>query len=443
MPAEPTLTDSLQALFDRTAAGIRPGLEVINTLVGSMDNPQFAFGVIHVAGTNGKGSVCAMLESMLRRTGIKTGLYTSPHLVDFRERIRVNGAFLDDKTLAAALDASLAADRVHQDQGGRGATFFELSTAMAFHGFRAAGVQLAVIETGMGGSWDATNVVNPLLSIITPISLDHGEYLGTTLEAVAKEKAGIIKTGAPVIWGGQPPQAASVLEQRAREVEAPVRILEQLVSVMRLHQDLDGQKLRIETSSRSLPSLRCPLLGRHQLINIALAVAGMECLSDILGVTWPEEVFTAGLRDVYWPARAEVVSRDPPVLLDGGHNPDAALAMRDLIDECAGGRKVALVTGILGDKDAAGYFAAWRGRIDRCWVVPVRSSRAADLESLRAAARQVVADVIAVDLETACREALEWARRENGLVCVTGSLYLAGQFMEQHLITGNNENGGK
>jgi len=442
MPPEPSLTDSLKALFDRTAAGIRPGLEVIRALAEHLDQPQHAYRVIHVAGTNGKGSVCALLERMLRRAGLRTGLYTSPHLVDFRERIRVDGVPLPEDALAGALEAVMEADRVQQDRGGRAATFFELSTAMAFLGFRAAGVQVAVIETGMGGRWDATNIVRPLVSLITPVRMDHQEYLGDTLEAIVAEKAGIIKPGVPVRWGGQTPAAAAILEAEARAVHAPFGAVEEQVAVTRLAQDLDGQKVKIETTSRSLPPVTCPLLGRHQLSNIAVAVAGMEVVAEVLGVEWPDPVYLDGLREVHWPARGEVVQRDPPVLLDGGHNPDAAAALRTLVDDCAGGRKVGLIAGVLRDKDVDGYFAAWRGRLDRCWVVPVRSERAMDPEALRAAASRVVHDVAAVDLATAYAEALAWARRENGLVCVAGSLYLAGQFIDEHMHRKEKADGG-
>jgi len=442
MPSDPSLTDSLKALFDRTAAGIRPGLEVIRALAGHLDQPQHAYRVIHVAGTNGKGSVCALLERMLRRAGIRTGLYTSPHLVDFRERIRVDGLPLPESALAEALEAALEADHRQQAQGGRAATFFELSTAMAFHGFRAAGVQVAVIETGMGGRWDATNIVRPLVSLITPIRMDHQEYLGDTLEAIAGEKAGIIKPGVPVRWGGQTPVAAAVLEEEARAVGAPFGAVEDQVAVTRLSQDLDGQKVKIDTPARSLPPVTCPLLGRHQLSNIAVAVAGMETVAEGMGIEWPDPVYLDGLRTVHWPARGEVVQRDPPVLLDGGHNPDAAAALRTLVDECAGDLKVGLIAGVLRDKDVDGYFAAWRGRLDRCWVVPVRSERAMDLAALRAAASRVAHDAVATDLATAYREALDWARRENGLVCVAGSLYLAGQFIDEHVNRKDAANGG-
>ena len=431
MTSPASLDAALGRLYLRATHGIRPGTERIRRILDDLGRPERAFASIHVAGTNGKGSVCAMVESILRAEGVRTGLYTSPHLVRFHERVRVNGEPVGDADLAACIDAvEEAAARVAADGAGE-ATFFEIGTAVAFEHFRRAGVQAAVVETGLGGRWDATNVIVPLVSAICEVDLDHCEYLGRTVADVAAEKAGIIKPGRPVVCGATHPGAAAVIRAAADAAGAPVIDASSAVSVRRTPAGLDGQRLSISTAGRDLPPVRLPLLGRHQAANAAVAVAVVEAFGAAAGAEIGTEAFVRGLESVRWPARLQVLERDPPVLLDGAHNPHGARALAAALGELRGGHPIGLVAGILADKDAAGFFRAMAPAVARCWTVPVRCERASPPAALRDAARAAGIEAAAADsVGAAVGEAREWARGAGGWICIAGSLYLAGEVLE-------------
>lgn len=431
MPTDPAIAAAIERMFRRTTHGIRPGLELIQALLAELGHPERAFPCVHVAGTNGKGSVCAMVESVLRAAGFRTGLYTSPHLVRFNERIRVNGRSIGDADLAALLArVEPAAERIErQPTTPRPCTFFELTTAMAFEHFRAEQVDIAVIEVGMGGQWDATNVIVPVAAAICDIDFDHMQYLGSTIEAIAGEKAGIIKPGRPVVAGIRRPEAAAVVEQEARSKGAPLTRAPEAVAIRRTALDWRGQRLHIETPERRLPPIRLPLLGDHQLWNTAIAVALLERFSEAAGVEIPETAWRAGLESVQWPARLQVLSENPPTLLDGGHNPSAGRALADALRALAPRQPVGLIAGLLADKDHAGFFRALAPAVERAWIVPVSSERAAPTAALAAAARAAGISAEEATLPTARRAADEWARAKSGVVCIAGSLYLAGEVL--------------
>lgn len=427
-----SLDAALGRLFLRTTHGIRPGLDRIGTILDRMGHPERAYPCIHVAGTNGKGSVCAMVESVLRSAGLRTGLYTSPHLVRFHERIRVGGRSIGDADLASCIDAvEDAAAGVAADGAGE-ATFFEIGTAVAFEHFRRAGVQAAVVETGLGGRWDATNVVLPSVAAICEIGLDHCEYLGRTIGDVAAEKAGIIKPGRPVVCGATHPDAVAVISAAAAAVRAPVIRADEAVSVSRRPEGLGGQRLSISTGQRQLPPVHLPLLGCHQAANAAVAVAVVEAFSGLAGADPGEDALVRGLGSVEWPARLQVIAADPPVLLDGAHNPHGARALAGALDELRGRHPVGLVAGMLADKDAHGFMRELRPAVERCWTVPVRCERASDPASLCGTARlEGIEARASASLEVALGESLDWARRADGWVCIAGSLYLAGEVLER------------
>jgi dihydrofolate synthase/folylpolyglutamate synthase len=309
-------------------------------------------------------------------------------------------------------------------------TFFEITTAMAFDYFARKDVQVAVVETGMGGRLDATNVVTPLLSVITPISIEHTMHLGPDLASIAGEKAGIIKEGRPVLGAGMPEEALEVIARTAKEKGARLTMAADAVTVRRVSQDLSGQKLKVESAENSYGTLTIPLLGTHQLENCAVAVAALEAFESLASVRIPPEIVKDGLARTRWPGRCQVIARDPAIIVDGAHNPGAGKVLAATLKELFRKQPVGLILGMCADKDAREFIRQLAGVAKRCWMVPIRSERsvaAADLATLAAAARLEAA---AATLPQALDQAADWARREGGALCVTGSLFLAGEILE-------------
>ncbi|HSW49663.1 MAG TPA: folylpolyglutamate synthase/dihydrofolate synthase family protein, partial [Bryobacteraceae bacterium] len=309
---------------------VKLGLERVSVLLAGLGQPHRATRFVHVAGTNGKGSVCAMIESALRAAGLRTGLFTSPHLVEPTERIQVAGRpvepvrFADAFSTVHRLAESLLAEGVIDSHP----TYFETITAMAFLLFRDLAADVVVLEVGLGGRLDATNVVSPRLSVITPIDYDHESHLGKSLQAIASEKAGIIKPGTPVVTGPQHRVVQAVLESRAAEVGAHVfRSCEWDAENL----ELDAYGGRFTASGPGNYRIACPLAGEHQVSNALTAVAALH------GLQTPAEAIEEGIRAVRWPGRLERVSRQPEVILDGAHNPAGALALARHIQRFYGG----------------------------------------------------------------------------------------------------------
>ena len=418
--------NAVERLFRRTADGIKPSLEVMEALVQTLDHPERSCALVHVAGTNGKGSVCAMIESVLRASGLKTGLYTSPHLLSFQERFRINGVSISDKKLnryILALEAH--SDAACEELGLRRATFFELSTLIAFQFFADEQVDVAIIETGMGGRWDATNVVYPLCSVITKIGIDHTDFLGDTLEAIAGEKAGIIKSGRPVISAPQEIDVRAVLDA----VGEPIRYSDESVGVRLV---AAPQRLKVETQERSLPAFELPLLGAAQRENVAVAVTALEVLSEILSI---ELAFVEGLEQVRWPGRLMEVSSHPSIWLDGSHNPQGGAVLAENLKACFPDREISFIVGFLEDKDVAGYVRTWHKRAQRVWAVPLSCLRGLSAEEAVQRAYMGGVHAEACSLQGAWRKASAWAQEEaNRMVVVCGSLYLMEACVEEGLL---------
>ncbi len=431
------MSPSYDRLFKRTTAGIKPGLEVISALLEELGNPHQRLAVIHVAGTNGKGSVCAMLESVLRATGFKTGLYTSPHLIDFSERFRINGEQITEPQLDRYIDQmEQAADAVEAATGLRGATFFEISTAIAFQYFADEQVDIAIVETGMGGRWDATNVVIPLLSVITCIDIDHTNFLGDTIEKIAAEKAGIIKPGRPTVSA---PQSAEVM--RVLEKEGPVQFVDGAsCSVVqqqpKVHNGAGSsvyvahQRLKIETPSRSLPPINLPLLGEFQRENCAVAVTALELLADLLDI---EPAYKKGLETVEWSARFQTLCTDPLIILDGAHNPSGARALIKTFKENYPKHQIGFLFGFLVDKDAVEFLRILKPRVTAAWTIPIVAARGTTAEHSAAQARVAGISAEPLSVADAWNAARSWASASpDRLICITGSLYLK-QMLATHL----------
>lgn len=421
------LDAKLTYLYSRTGGStVKLGLDTTQALLRTMQVDPLKLPCVHVAGTNGKGSVSAMIESVLRAAGLRTALYTSPHLIRFNERIRVRGETIPDKELIRLLNEVEQADQAQAaEAGGRVGTFFELTTAVAFKWFLEQQVQLAVMETGMGGRLDSTNVVVPLVSVITEIGMEHKSFLGDTLEKIAGEKAGIIKPGRPVVTGKQRAAVARVIEEKAQAVGAPLLRADERVSVKRLSQDLDGQVFSIETADGPWAPVRLPLLGDFQLANCALAITALEWLCDNLNLPLTQDILRAGLEQTRWPGRCQVVSRDPVFLVDVAHNPDAAQALAAFLKKFRGDKPVALICGMLSDKDAEGFFRLLKPVVDACVLVPLDSERSMPLEKLMAAAKAAKLPAAEGLLPAAVKNAKKWAKKNNGIVVAAGSLYLA------------------
>ncbi|MDF7798382.1 bifunctional folylpolyglutamate synthase/dihydrofolate synthase [Pontiellaceae bacterium B1224] len=402
-------------LFARTTAGIKPGLEVTKALLQALKNPHQRLAVIHVAGTNGKGSVCAMLESVLRASGFKTGLYTSPHLINFSERFRVNGQEIpEDKLNGYIQTLEKTADEVEASTGLRGATFFEISTALAFQYFADEAVDIAIIETGMGGRWDATNVVIPLISVITHIDIDHTNFLGDTLEEIASEKAGIIKPGRPVVSAPQVDAAMAELQKSG----VPIIGSAEAVSVNKIG---EPQKLKIETHSQSFPPINLPLLGECQRENCALAVAALEVLADMLEV---ELEFKKGLESVEWAARFQTLETDPLIILDGAHNPSAGRAMAKTLKELYPRKQIGFIFGFLDDKDSVEFLRSIQSFVSKAWTIGIDAPRGTTAEQAALQCQVAGIDAEPADVSKVWNSAKQWADDPDRLIIITGSLYL-------------------
>ncbi|MFW6052251.1 MAG: bifunctional folylpolyglutamate synthase/dihydrofolate synthase, partial [Myxococcota bacterium] len=348
--------DALRYLYGLEPRGIRLELDRVREALALRGGPHRGLRVVHVAGTNGKGSVAALVESSLRRAGVRTGLYTSPHLHRFTERIRVGGRAVAERDvvrLVASIRETLARP------GAPELTFFETATLMAFEVFRERACDLVVLEVGLGGRLDATNVIDdPELCIITRLALEHTDRLGDTLEAIAREKAGILKPGAPAVVGVREPEARAVIAARAREVGAPVRWIDDDFG----HAP-GARAVRVWVGDRWLEGLRVPLPGRHQRDNVALAVAALDALAE-RGWALDEDAIREGVARARWPGRMERLGGAPPVLLDAAHNADGCEALAAHLDTLPRGRRV-LVFGAMENKDHERMLAAFDGRVDR------------------------------------------------------------------------------
>jgi dihydrofolate synthase / folylpolyglutamate synthase len=397
---------------------VKFGLDSIRVVLEALGDPQDAFRSIHVAGTNGKGSTCAMIEAVLRANGMRTGLFTSPHLVEPVERIRIAGVPV---TRDAFTDAFVTVHRANEQLTAEGSlghhtTYFETVTAMGFLLFRQAKVDVAVVEVGLGGRLDATNVLTPELTVITPIDFDHEQYLGNSLELIAGEKAGILKRGVPAVFASQRPEAETVLRNKAAELQIATRSSEEYeVHSLRLH--ARGSEFTLQREDARL-HIRCPLAGAFQVENARTAVAALECF----GVT--SEAIEAGIPQTVWPGRLEVISHSPEIILDGAHNPAGARALAAHITEFYKNRPVWLIYGAMRDKSVEEITEILFPLADELVLTAPASHRAVRPEVLASAAepRQT-------RIAPSARDALALARsvRPEDVVFITGSLYLVGE----------------
>jgi dihydrofolate synthase / folylpolyglutamate synthase len=410
----------IEYLYGLQKHGIKLGLETMRLLLDRVGNPQASLRVFHVGGTNGKGSTASMAAAVLHCSGRRVGLYTSPHLVDFRERIRVNGQMITEDRVEALLTQlrAVLTDDLHP-------TFFEMTTALAFLHFAESAVDVAVLEVGLGGRFDATNVVEqPLACAITTIGMDHQEYLGNTEEAIAFEKGGIIKPCVPVVIGRMGPEAEQVLSHIAKERSAPLWRLGQEFSLERAR---DG-RLVYRGRTHVIEGVECGLVGRHQWDNAACALALLE-VADQRGITMDEGAVLEGLRTVSWEGRLETIDEAPHVVLDGAHNPAAADVLARYLTDYAiqhPAARIILVWGMMRDKDHRGFIAPLLPMVSEIVLTQAALARSATAHELRAALDEWSGPVLEAMLPT---DALTLARSRamsQDLICIAGSLMLLG-----------------
>jgi dihydrofolate synthase/folylpolyglutamate synthase len=395
-------------------------------LLGALGDPHRLFPSLHVAGTKGKGSVAAMAASVLRASGLRTGLYTSPHLHDFRERVQINGRWIGKADVTALVRQLWPVVEAHQ-----GLTWFDVVTALAFLHFAQRELDFAVIEVGLGGRLDSTNVITPLVSVITSISYDHTYLLGDTLAAIASEKAGIMKPAVPVVSAPQADEALLAIRRVAAERHAPLTVVGRKWRAQPRAQDLDGQgfTLRAPPSSPFAGDYWIPLLGRHQLENAAVAAAALDALRErSLPIT--QGTLREGLRSTRWPGRLEVLRRAPLVVVDAAHNGDSAERLGAAIADLFRPDHLTLIFGASSDKDIAGMLAALVPMADRVILTRAGHPRAADPEELadqvaQLGGRPEIAPSPAAALASSLADA-----SARDLILATGSLFIVAEVRE-------------
>lgn len=413
-----TFADTLRFLYSLgpELKTVKWSLDRIELLLAELDNPHRApIRFIHVAGTNGKGSTCAMMASALRVSGIRAGLYTSPHLVDPRERIQIDGELIAEsawrdafESVHTAAERLLARERIDAHP-----SFFETATAMAFVAFRDAAVEAVVLEVGLGGRLDATNVVDPEITVVTPIDFDHEAFLGSSIESIAAEKAGILKPQRPAVFAAQRPEAFSVLERRALELNAPVT----LSSAWRIDGlDIDKFGSRFTLSADEDIPVVCPLAGEHQVENARTAVAALR----IFGIA--PAAIRDGIARAQWPGRLERVATNPDIILDGAHNPAGARALAAYIKRFFANEPIRIVYGAMRDKAVDEVIGTLFPLAAEVIVTAPRQPRALNPESLAA-----VSDHPNLRIAPAFTDALRMTRESPMTTFVTGSLFLVGE----------------
>ncbi|MFP5212528.1 MAG: bifunctional folylpolyglutamate synthase/dihydrofolate synthase [Acidobacteriota bacterium] len=413
--------ESLDFLFGLQKYGIKFGLNSTESLLAKVGDPHRKLRCIHVGGTNGKGSTAAMLSTILRRHGYRVGLYTSPHLVRFTERFRIDDAEVKPERILEVFERLRSVLDEREPP-----TFFEMVTAMAFLYFAEEQVDWAVIEVGMGGRLDATNVIRPQVSVITNVAMDHQEFLGNTLASIAREKAGIIKENVPVVTGVRQPVVQSIMKTVCLKQGAP---LYRLGTDFRVRRNPDGS-FQYQGLRRRWPSLDVNLVGPHQYSNGGLALATLEVLEKEGLLQLDPAAVADGLSHVFWPGRVEILEEKPFVVLDGAHNPQGAEALREALRQSFSYRRLHLVMGIMADKDIQGIFKRLLPMAETVIFTQPKYSRAADAENLcRLAEPYIENRYVVSDISAAIAQARLFAGPDD-LICITGSLYFAGEVKE-------------
>jgi dihydrofolate synthase / folylpolyglutamate synthase len=425
---------TLEGLYQRRRFGLRPGLDVIRELLAALGSPERTYPAVHVTGSKGKGSVAAMAQSVLSASGLRTALFTSPHLESYRERIRVDDRTIEPSAVVegvrrvdAAADQLEASGRIE-----RSPTFFEVTTALALDWFARERAQAAVVEVGIGGRLDATNVLDARVGVVTTLELEHTDVLGPTLEAIAFEKAGIFHPGMTGVVGELPPSAATVVEKEAARNGVPLWHLGTEVRVSDRVLSETGQAFSVRLPGELWEGLEIPLLGRFQPGNAALALASARRLADALGRSLPEEAVRSGLRSVRWRARLERIARRPELYYDVAHTPESARSVAQSLAEIAplaDPTTNAVVFGCLRGKDVPRILEAFATLAHTLVVVPVRSERGLPPAEIRAAASGRFPRIVEAPTAADGLRLGRLATGPEGFTLVVGSDYLIGELL--------------
>ena len=411
---------SLDYLYGLEKFGMIFGLTQVERILEALGNPHREVQAIHIGGTNGKGSTAAMMASILQKEGYRMGLYTSPHLIRFTERIKVNGKEIEKEEVAEL--AGWMKERIEAAGIPSPFTFFDFTTAMGLLYFKQKMVDLAILEVGLGGRLDSTNVIDPLLSIITNIAKDHEEYLGRSILKIAREKAGIIKKGRPLITGAVQPQVLRLFSKVCREKgTAYYRVGKEFRYVQNEERHFDYEGLH-----RKLWGISLNLGGPHQIINATTALGAMEVLDD-LGYPVSNDAMIEGLKEVEWPGRLEMVCSSPRVVLDGAHNPAGALVLKESLGKEFQYRHLILLLGVMKDKDIKSILHLLAPLADHLILTRPHYDRAASPALLKKTlgGSGKKAEIVE-DLEAAIEKGLSMTQDED-LLCIAGSLYTVGE----------------
>lgn len=415
--------ETVEYLVNLDVFGWHPGLARIEKLMEVLGNPEKEMRFVHIGGTNGKGSTTAMLVSALRANGYKTGMFISPHLVSYRERMQINGEMVPKERLVELTEKVKDKIKVMTDQGYEHPTGFEVSTAIALLYFYEEKTDIAVIEVGLGGAIDSTNVIIPAVSVITNVTLDHMFYLGDTVREIATVKSGIIKEGVPVITASEDPEALDVIRTKAKAMHAPyLRIGRELYyNVLELRED--GTRFLVKDDQGYSIELQTPLVGVHQAVNGSTVMMAIKELEK-QGMAFSDEKTKEGIRNTFWPARLELVGAKPKILLDAAHNFDGAVKLRRSLNSIYKYDKLIYVIGMLADKQRSKVLAKLGPLADSIVVTKPNSPRAGDWEAMYKEARNYTHDVYKDEsIEGAVDKALSLAG-EDDLVCIAGSIYM-------------------
>jgi dihydrofolate synthase/folylpolyglutamate synthase len=412
----------LSYLYNLERFGIKLDLSNITSLMKRLGNPHIKFPSMHIAGTNGKGSVAAMVHSILCEAGYKAGLYSSPHLVDFRERIRVGQELIVKDFIFDFVQ--MLKDEIDKN----GYTFFEVTTALAFQYFAGKKLDVAVVETGLGGRLDATNVINPLISIITNIGLEHTEHLGNTITQIAGEKAGIIKNGVPTITAVTQPEAEEVIKSVCAGKNSEFIQVQKESNHTTLDFSIYGSRFNFSSNSARYANLRLNLAGEHQILNACICLTAIQKLKE-LGWRVDEQAIRDGLKKVNWRARLEVFRKEPLVILDVAHNPAGMQSLIQALDQLFPEKKIIFIFGVMEDKDYHSMLKEMSKKAKFIVLTKPDYKRSAEPELLEETLKQTNTPYEIIPLvKQAYLFALKNAKSDD-IICITGSHFTVGEFL--------------